>query len=157
MSNAINNAVGLGVLFFLIIAFGIAVYIADRIAAEAYGVVNNAVPNSLTDKSYLDWLTVRLVLIQGFYVLVSWMVFLTFVSSWIDGQSFLEYIASAIGALIVTPVVIFIITSVWNGIVVLGFSFSEINLVFINNWPGIMLANLLFGLAAFVFRRRQVQ
>ncbi len=120
-----------------------------------YAYMNGQAPSANLDTIYLNWFSVRILCILAFYVLVSWVVFLTFVSSWVDSQNFLGYIASCIGALIITPVLIYVFTSVYDEIVVLGFTFSEINMVFVNNWTTIMLLNLLFGLAAFVFRSRQ--
>jgi hypothetical protein len=152
--NAPRNAAWLAYLFALVFAFGLLWFILPQITDGIYLAVNHAQANAINDKAYLDYLTLKTLLIQGFYTLASVIVFFTFVSSIFDSQTLQGYIYSAIAGLIITPTVIYITASFWNTFVVMGITFNDVSLTFINSFGQIMLVNFLAGLLSFIYMRK---
>lgn len=155
--NTVRNAIWLTMLFAFIFGFGLLWYILPQIASRTYTATNAAAPSVLNDKMYLGYFSMKSLLIQGFYVLASLLVFFTLVSSIFDAQSLQGYLFSAFAGLIATPLLIYIVSLFWNTFTVLGVQFSEINMAFINSFSTIMLINFLAGLLAFIFIRRGVK
>jgi len=152
--NSVRNAAWLAMLFAFIFAFGFLFYIVPQITEKIYYATNTAQPSENLDKHFLSWLTFKAVIIQGFYVLCSIMVFFTFISSIFNSMSLRDYLYSSIAGLLVTPVVIFVIASFWNTFILMGITFDEISTTFISSFSQIMLVNFICGLLAFVFMRK---
>lgn len=152
--NVVRNAVALAMLFAFVFAFGFLWYVLPQVIDKFYTATNTAQQSPSLDTTYLNYLSFKTLIIQGFYVLASLIVFFTFVSSIFDQQSLQGYMLSAIAGLIITPTVIYVITSFWNTFAITGISFGEISMVFITSFSQIMLVNFIAGLAAFIFIRR---
>ena len=155
--NAVKNAVWLAMLFAFVFAFGFLWYILPKITDGFYTATNTAAPSEKLDTTYLNYLSFKTLIIQGFYVLASFIVFFSFVSSIFDPQNLQGYILSAIAGLLITPSIIFIVTSFWNTWAVLGISFDEISTVFITSFSQIMLVNFIAGLLAFIWMQKGVR
>lgn len=153
--NVVRNTVWLGLLFAFIFAFGFLWYVVPQIEDKIYAATNAATPSATNDRVYLDYLAMKAMLITGFYVIASLLVFFTLVSSMFDSQTFGGYLLSVFGGLIATPIVIYIVSTFWSTYNLAGLvTFNEISLTFINSFSTIMLANLIAGLLSFVFMRK---
>lgn len=150
----VRNAVFLAALFALVFGFGLMWYILPQLTERIYNAANAANPSQPLDKAYLNYLSTKALLIQGFYVLTSMLVLFTLVSSVFDPQTFQGYLFSAIGGLIVTPLIIYIVATYWATFSLVGITFSEISTTFISSFSTIMLVNLFAGLASFIMIRK---
>ena len=152
--NFVRNALWMAVLFALVFSFAIIWEVIPPIMDEFYQATNYVSPSEQSDTLYLDYLSLKTMIIQGFYVLASLLVFFMLINSFIDAQDFRTYLISAFAGLIATPVVIYVVSTFWNTFVVFGITLSEVSTTFITSFPLIMLANFIFGLLSFVFMRR---
>lgn len=138
------------------VSFGIGIYIATQFVQSTYDKINVAAPNILGDQVFLSWLNLRIIVIQAFYVLLSFVIFLSLCSSFIDTMTWQRYLINAFAGLIITPIAIWIVASWWNefaGVAATSI-FTEISTTFVSSWTLILTLNLFFGLASFVFMRR---
>lgn len=152
--NVVRNAVWLFLLFAFVFGFGILWYIVSPIMTSTYNVSNSVAPSQTLDLSYINYLAQKTLIINGFYLVASVLVFFTLVSSVFDAQSFQGWGISAIGGLVITPIVIYVITTFWNTYATFGISFSEISNVFVENFAGIMFLNLIAGILSFIFIKK---
>lgn len=155
--NVARNAVAMVVLFVFVFAFAFLWYFIPQLMDGIYSATNTAAPSENLDTSYLNYLTFKAVIIQGFYVLVSILVFFTFLSSIFNTQSLQGYLFSVFAGLIITPIGIYAVSTFWNTFSLMGITFSEISMTFINSFATIMLINFIAGLLAFLFIRRSAQ
>jgi hypothetical protein len=150
--NAPRNTAYLMILFFLIFALGLTFYVITPFASKVYEVTNKAAPSELGDKVYATWLSLKLLVIESFYVLASIFIFTTFLSSVIERQTIMDYIIGTFGGLIITPIAIYIIATFWNTYVMSGVPvFTDISMTFVNNFTLIFVLNFIFGLLSFIF------
>jgi len=156
MGNLISNAIFLATLTFFILVLGVIFLVVTPFMSTTYNAINSAAPNQLTDTTYLDYLSFKSFLIAGFYVLVSFLTFLSLISSFYQRTSFIGYVVGAVGGLIATPVVIYIVATFWNTFNLFGISSVDIQQTFITSFPLILFVNLLFGLASFIFIQKGV-
>jgi len=152
--NMARNAAWLAVLFVFVFAFGMMWYIIPPILEGFYTATNSAQPSSALDTTFINYVSFKTLIIQGFYVLASMLVFFTLISSIFDSSSFQGYLLGAIAGLVVTPTVIYVISTFWNTFIAFGITFSEVSTVFVESFGTIMLINFLAGLLSFVFMRR---
>ena len=152
--NAVKNAIWLAMLFAFVFAFGFLWYILPQIVTKFYDATNYAAPSEKLDTTYLNYLSFKTLIIQGFYVLASFIVFFSFVSSIFDPQNLQGYVLSVIAGLLITPSVIYVITTFWNTWSVLGISFDEISTVFVTSFSQIMLVNFIAGLLSFIWMQK---
>ena len=152
--NAVRNAIWLGMLFIFVFIFGFMWYIMPQMYDRIYAATNAAAPSETLDTTYINLVSFKSLIIQGFYILASILVFFTLLSSIVEAQSVWGYLISAFAGLVVTPSIIYIITTFWNTYAVIGITFDEISMVFVNSFGTIMLINFLAGLMAFIFMKR---
>lgn len=81
------------------------------------------------------------------------------ISSMINTQDPLEWLIQGIITLIITPILIYILTTLWNAMVinlanVPYFTLTNLQTAFVTGWPVILTANLVFGILGFFFVRR---
>ena len=142
----------------LIIAFGLLFFIVNPIITmTSSGLSSAGLDNPISAKVLQDYLNMKSFIYTSFYVLISLLVALSWITSFVDRSNMFGYIANAVGILIITPICIFIAASIWQNVAVLGISTAELNLAFITNWSTIMIVNLIFGLLSFLFVNKGVQ
>lgn len=152
--NAIRNLLGLLYLFFFIITLGLLYYVATPILNGAHDAVQATLPNPGSDTIYLNSLSVKSIMIQGFYVVVSLIIFFSLISSIIEQGTLMDYLINAFGSLILTPLAIYFIATFWNTFSSVGYIFPDIQMVFINNYTTILALNLFCGLMSFIFMKK---
>lgn len=147
-----KNAIFFGVMFVSYIGFGLLLGVGEDFVSSTKNILTSS---GIMDVSYGIWLTLKNLLAQGVFVIISLLTFLNFVSSFVSRTTIGSYFLSAIAGLFITPLVLYFVSLVWDYYKVFGIGLEYLNMVFINNIGNILLMNLVFGLLSFVFVRRQ--
>jgi uncharacterized protein Veg len=141
-------------LLVVLIAFDYMYSISDILTSQ----INSHIDaNPITTMAYNNYGTVRNMLyslVTG--VVVPFLLFLTFTSSFINrNQNIIMYLIQVIGLLMITPIVIYtfgdVLTNMLN-ITILDTAYMA--QIYFTNFMYILVANMLMGLASFVFVQR---
>ena len=156
--NGVRNALFLLFLFVILIAVEYIYTIGDNIADNVKKTVDGIEGNNITDGGYNQYGAVRSIMYSGITgVLAPFLIFLTFMSSFINRNQSIEiYFIAALVVIIATPVSIYIFSEVFTNLTnlsVLDTAYLAQN--YFDNFLYIMVANLLLTLASFVFVKQK--
>jgi hypothetical protein len=99
----------------------------------------------------LNYQNTRSFLITGFYVLTSFVVALTWITSFVDRHNWVAYLFNLVALLIITPVLIYMVATFWQQISIMGLPLNVIRVEFVANWAIILTINFFLGLLSFLF------
>lgn len=157
--NGILNAIFIVVLFMFMVAFAYIFSISDILMDEVYAQVNAITPNATSTEIYNDYGSLRDLLFNVLnHALLPFLIFMAFFSSFVNrNQSPIQYVVSAMGVILLTPMLVYlfaeVITNMTNiSIIDTDYIFST----YTANFTWILVANMLLALASYVFVRKQV-
>lgn len=152
MFNATRNSVFLFYLFMLILALGIVYLILDLITTyTASQITATGLDNPVSTQMYINYLNTRSMLITSFYIIVSFAAALSWVSSFVDRTNLMSYLFNMLALLIITPLVIYLASSFWSQVQIVGITLDTVRLEFVSNWSWIITINFFLGLLSFLF------
>ena len=142
---------------FSLVALDYIYSISDQFTSQLYGLIQK---NTITDMGFQLYGTMRTLMYGGITgVLVPWIIFLSFASSFVNrNQDIIGYLIANLVVCLITPISIYLFSEVATQMLNVSIlNPAYMATVYLNNFMYIMVANLLLSLASFVFLQKKNQ
>ena len=153
--NGIYNAIMIIILMFSLIALDYIYSISDKFTSQLYGLIQK---NKITDMGFKLYSDMRTLMYGGITgVLVPWIIFLSFASSFINrNQDIIGYLIANLVVVLLTPIAIYLFSEIATQMLNVSILNSAyMATTYLNNFLYIMVANMLLSLASFVFLQKK--
>ncbi len=153
--NVIENSIALFTLFFIMLMLSVTYYILDPIVENTGKTIEETQGMNIISSTWGEaYYSLKSLILSLFYVVVSLIVLIGFITSTFDGGNYFYYLIKTMITMFMVPILIYISSMVLSTFVDGGFGIDDLQMAFVNNWNLILIANFFMGLLSFIFVRR---